>query len=195
MVSLTLQGTNTGVRPMNRKSFVAAAAAVLVSFGLAAAPEAEANGKGKNKGPNLVEVAIAVNSEGQFAGSFDTLIAAVLAADESVLKRLEAKRQSTVFAPTDDAFAALGLTPANIGTLDQDALTQILLYHVVNGRRDSNDVLGSTQLRTLQGGFLRQDSGTLIDNSTDSFNANIIVTDVPASNGIIHAIDAVLLPF
>jgi len=89
----------------------------------------------------------------------------------------------------------LRLNPGNIGTLDQDALTQILLYHVVNGRRDSNDVIGSTQLRTLQGGFLRQDSGTLIDNNTDSFNANIIVTDVPASNGIIHAIDAVLLPF
>jgi len=180
---------------MNRKSFIAAAAAVLVSFGLAAAPEAEANGKGKSKGPNLVEVAIAVNSSGQFAGAFDTLIAAVLAADPAVVERLTAKRQSTVFAPTDDAFAALGLNPGNIGTLDQDALTQILLYHVVNGRRDSNDVIGSTQLRTLQGGFLRQDSGTLIDNNTDSFNANIIVTDVPASNGIIHAIDAVLLPF
>jgi uncharacterized surface protein with fasciclin (FAS1) repeats len=112
-----------------------------------------------------------------------------------VLKRLSAKRQSTVFAPTDGAFAALGLDASNIGSLDQDALTQILLYHVVNGRRDANDVIGSTQLRTLQGGFLRQDSGTLIDNNADSFNANIIVTDVPASNGIIHAIDAVLLPF
>jgi len=73
-----------------------------------------------------------VNSSGPFAGQFDTLIAAVLAADPAVVQRLTAKRQSTVFAPTDGAFEALGLTPANIGTLDEGALTQILLYHVVN---------------------------------------------------------------
>jgi uncharacterized surface protein with fasciclin (FAS1) repeats len=177
---------------MNRKSFIAAAAAVVaLTFGLAAAPEAEANPA--PTGNTIVDVAIAVNSSGDFAGSFDTLIAAVLAADEAVLKRLTAKRQSTVFAPTDDAFAALGLTPANIGTLDQDVLTQILLYHVVNGRRDSNDVIGSTQLRTLQGTFLRQSTGILTDNLGRP--ATIIVTDVPASNGIIHAIDAVVLPF
>jgi uncharacterized surface protein with fasciclin (FAS1) repeats len=178
---------------MNRKSFIAATAAVLVSFGLAAAEEAEANGKGKNKAPNLVEVALAVNSSGPFAGAFDTLIAAVGVADPAVVARLTAKRQSTVFAPTDAAFAALGLTPENIGTLDQDVLTQILLYHVVNGRRDSNDVLGSTQLRTLQGTFLKQSTGILTDNLGRT--ATIIVTDVPASNGIIHAIDAVVLPF
>jgi uncharacterized surface protein with fasciclin (FAS1) repeats len=176
---------------MNRKSLIAAAAAVLVSFGLAAAPEAEANPK--PTGNTIVDVAIAVNSSGDFAGSFDTLIAAVLAADPAVIQRLSAKRQSTVFAPTDDAFAALGLDATNIGALDQDVLTQILLYHVVNGRRDSNDVIGSTQLRTLQGGFLKQSTGILTDNLDRT--ATIIVTDVPASNGIIHAIDAVVLPF
>jgi len=179
---------------MNRKSFIAAAAAVLaLTFGLAAAPEAEANGKGKTKGPNLVEVAIAVNSSGPYAGQFDTLIAAVLAADPAVVQRLTAKRQSTVFAPTDGAFEALGLNPANVGTLDEGALTQILLYHVVNGRRDANDVLASSQLRTLQGTFLQQSAGRLTDNL--GREASIIVTDVPASNGIIHAIDAVVLPF
>lgn len=178
---------------MNRKTFIAAAAAVLVSFGMAAAPEAEANGKEKNKGPNLVERAIAVNSAGPYAGQFDTLIAAVLAADPAVLQRLSAKRQSTVFAPTDGAFEALGFTPENIGTLDEGVLTQILLYHVVNGRRDANDVLASTQLRTLQGTFLQQSAGRLTDNLDRE--ASIIVTDVPASNGIIHAIDAVVLPF
>lgn len=97
---------------MNRKNFIAAAAAALaLTFGLATAPEAEANGKSKQKGPTLVDVAIAVNSSGPFAGQFDTLIAAVLAADPAVLQRLSAKRQSTVFAPTDGAFEALGLTP------------------------------------------------------------------------------------
>jgi uncharacterized surface protein with fasciclin (FAS1) repeats len=179
---------------MNRKTFIAAAAAVLaLTFGLAAAPEAEANGKGKNKGPTLVDVAIAVNSSGPYAGQFDTLIAAVLAADPAVVQRLTAKRQSTVFAPTDGAFEALGLTPDNIETLDQGALTQILLYHVLNGRRDSNEVLASDRLRTLQGTFLMQSAGTLTDNLGRA--ANIIVVDVPASNGIIHAIDAVVLPF
>jgi uncharacterized surface protein with fasciclin (FAS1) repeats len=177
---------------MNRKSFIAAAAAVLVSFGLAAAPQASASQPVPAN--NIVDVAIAVNSAGPFAGAFDTLIAAVLAADPAVIKRLTAKRQSTVFAPTDDAFAALGLTPDNIAdALDEATLTQILLYHVVNGRRDSNDVIGSTQLRTLQGGFLKQSTGILTDNLGRT--ATIVVTDVPASNGIIHAIDAVVLPF
>jgi uncharacterized surface protein with fasciclin (FAS1) repeats len=177
---------------MNRKSFIAAAAAVVVSFGLAAAPQAKADPK--PTGNTIVDVAIAVNSEGAFAGAFDTLIAAVQAADPAVIKRLTAKRQSTVFAPTDDAFAALGLTPDNIAdALDEATLTQILLYHVVNGRRDSNDVIGSTQLRTLQGGFLKQSTGILTDSLGRT--ATIIVTDVPASNGIIHAIDAVVLPF
>ena len=142
----------------------------------------------------LVDVAIAVNTEGPFAGSFDTLIAAVLAADPAVLKTLSGRGQFTVFAPTDDAFAALGLTPDNIGAaLDQDTLTQILLYHVARGRRDAADVLDSSRIRTLQRGFLMQEGGVLTDKLGRT--ANIIVTDVPATNGIIHAIDAVVLPF
>jgi len=144
-------------------------------------------------GPTIVDVAIAVNSEGPFAGAFDTLIAAVLAADPAVVATLSGNGQFTVFAPTDDAFAALGLTPQNVGTLDQGALTQILLYHVARGRRDSGQVLASDRIRTLQGGFLMQDSGVLTDNLGRT--ANIIVTDVEAANGIIHAIDAVVLPF
>jgi uncharacterized surface protein with fasciclin (FAS1) repeats len=175
---------------MNSKFFIAAAAAVLVSFGLAA-PQAKADPK--PTGNTIVDVALAVNSEGPFAGQFDTLIAAVLAADPAVVQRLSAKRQSTVFAPTDDAFAALGLTPETVQTLDVGFLTEVLLYHVLNGRRDSNEVLASTRLRTAQGGFLTQSSGALTDNL--GRNANIIVVDVPASNGIIHAIDAVVLPF
>ena len=181
---------------MNRKSFIAAAAAVLVSFGVAGAPAAQAGPQ--SKGANIVDVAIALNTSGPFAGQFDTLIAAVLAADPAVLQRLSAKRQSTVFAPTDAAFEALDLTPANIATaLDEATLTQILLYHVVNGRRDSTDVLGSTQLRTLQGGFLKQASGVLTDKvgRTATIGAGVGAVDVPASNGIIHAIDAVVLPF
>jgi len=144
-------------------------------------------------GPTIVDVAIEVNSEGPFAGQFDTLIAALLAADPAVLATLSGNGQFTVFAPTDDAFAELGLNPDNIGDLDQAFLTDVLLYHVARGRRDSDDVLASSRIRMLKGGFLFQSEGALTDNLDRT--ATIIVTDVPAANGIIHAIDAVVLPY
>jgi len=159
-------------------------------FAVAFAPSALA----APPGPTIVDVAIAINTEGPFAGQFDTLIAAVLAADPVVLATLSGNGQFTVFAPTDDAFALLGLDENNIGTaLSQEDLTDILLYHVARGRRNSEDVLDSTRIRTLYREFLFQDGGVL----TDSLgrDATIIVTDVPAANGIIHAINAVVLPF
>ena len=145
-----------------------------------------------SKGPNLVDVAVAVNSEGAYAGYFDTLYAAVLAADPAVLETLTGNGQHTVFAPTDEAFAALGLTPENVGSLDQADLTEILLYHVANGRRDAEDVTSSKKIRTLLKEFVQQDNGVLTSNN--GAPATIIVPDVPAANGIIHVIDAVLLP-
>ena len=144
-------------------------------------------------GPTVVDVAIAINSEGPFAGQFDTLIAAVLAADPAVLETISGNGQFTVFAPTDDAFATLDITPENVGELDQGFLTDVLLYHVARGRRYSSIVLESTRIRVLYRSFLYQDSGTLMDNL--GREANIIVTDVEAANGIIHAIDAVVLPY
>jgi len=150
-------------------------------------------GKGQ-PGPTIVEVVIAVNSEGPFAGSFDTLIAAILAADQSVIMALTGNGQYTVFGPTDDAFAALGLDETNIGSaFSQDVLTEILLYHVRRGRLYAEDVLMKTRLRMLYPGFLFQDGGVLTDNL--GREANIIVTDVEAGNGIIHVIDAVVLPY
>lgn len=141
-------------------------------------------------GPSIVDVAIAVNEE---TGEFSTLIAAVLAADPAVLATLSGNGQFTVFAPTDAAFAELGLDADNVGDLDQGALTQILLYHVARGRVNSSGVLGRTRIRTLQGGFLAQSGGVLTDNL--GREATIIATDVPAGNGLIHVIDAVVLPF
>ncbi len=169
--------------------FLFLAFAFVMAFALA--PASEAKGP---KGPTLVDVALAVNGPGSpYEGQFDTLIAAVLAADPAVLKTLNGNGQHTVFAPTDDAFADLGLNPDNVDDLPKDALTQILLYHVTNGRREAEEVLSSSRLRTLQRGFLQQSGGVLTDNL--GRQANIIVTDVPAANGVIHVIDAVVLPF
>jgi uncharacterized surface protein with fasciclin (FAS1) repeats len=147
------------------------------------------------KGPTIVDVAIEINTNTNslYFGAFDTLIAAVLAADPAVIGTLSGNGQYTVFAPTDYAFAMRGLNDENVGTLPQDVLTEILLYHVAHGRRDAEDVLDSSRIRTLQRGFVFQSGGVLTD--AVGYDSNIIVTDVPAANGIIHAIDAVLLPY
>lgn len=171
-----------------------------IFFGLlSAVAHAEGPQGGPNKGPTIVNVAIAINSEGDFAGTFDILIAAVLAADPAVVETLDGRGQHTVFAPTDGAFEnALGATEEEIlqliedGVLDAEALTPILLYHVAKGRRDSGDVTTSTQVRMINREFVQVSGVNLTD-----INGNvstIIVTDVPATNGIIHAIDGVLLP-
>jgi uncharacterized surface protein with fasciclin (FAS1) repeats len=177
---------------MNGRTFLGSIiASAALALGLAAPLAAQASQP--TPANNIVDVAIAANTSGPYAGAFDTLIAAVLAADPAVVKRLTSKRQSTVFAPTDDAFAKLGLTAANVGTLPKEFLTDVLVYHVLNGRRGSAGILASTRLRTLQGGILRQAGGVLTDNL--GRQAAIIVTDVPASNGVIHAIDTVVLPY
>lgn len=145
------------------------------------------------KGQTIVDVAIAVNSEGTYAGYFDALIAAVLAADPSVASTLTGNGQFTVFAPTDAAFEALGITPDNVGTLNKGFLTDVLLYHVAHGRRYASDVVASDRINTLYKDFLFQEGGILTDKLGRT--ANIIVTDVEAANGIIHVIDAVVLPY
>jgi uncharacterized surface protein with fasciclin (FAS1) repeats len=135
---------------------------------------------------SIVDTAIAANAPGgPFEGQLDTLITAVVAAD--LVGVLDGRGQFTVFAPTDGAFAALGLDPSNVGSLDNAFLTDVLLYHVANGRRDAADVVSSTKLRRLNG------QCTAIDGATID-GANIIVTDIFTTNGVIHVIDAVLLP-
>ena len=148
----------------------------------------------KPQGATIVDTVIAANASGPYAGSFDTLIAALQAADPAVLHALGGNGQFTVFGPTDDAFAALNLNPGNVGSaFPQSTLTEILQYHVARGRRGATDVTSASQIRTLQGGFI-QISGTTL---TDAVNrtSNIVVPDVAASNGVIHVIDAVVLPY
>ena len=123
------------------------------------------------------------------AGQFTTLLAAADAA--GLVDTLKGDGPLTVFAPTDAAFAALGLNPDNVGDLPQDVLTSILLYHVAPGARDAADVVSSSRIRTLDGGFLRV---SLSGGAAYVNDAQIVATDIRASNGIIHVIDAVLIP-
>lgn len=184
---------------------VTALCAVLVA-GLGFAPEAEAGKKRKRTQPqsaagyvaatpSLVDVAIAANTEGPYAGSFDILLAAVGAAEPVVATALSTRGQLTVFAPTDTAFEAL-LAELNVTAEDllasTELLTDVLLYHVSNGRQPSNAVLGKRQIRMLKGGFVYQSNGILTDNN--GREVGFVVTDIPASNGVIHVIDTVLLP-
>jgi uncharacterized surface protein with fasciclin (FAS1) repeats len=129
-------------------------------------------------------VAVASSTEG-----FSTLVAAVTAA--GLVETLQGPGPFTVFAPTDEAFAAL---PA--GTLDalllpenSEVLTKILTYHVVSGEVLAADVTAG-DVATVEGQAITvsTDGGVRVNDS------NVIATDVMASNGVIHVIDAVLLP-
>jgi uncharacterized surface protein with fasciclin (FAS1) repeats len=112
----------------------------------------------------------------------------LLAADPSIFATLNGPGQFTVFAPTDDAFAAAGINvlPA------PEVLNAVLTYHVAPGRRAANAVTRMSQINTLNGQFIRVSGTTLTDASGRSMN--ITVPDIAASNGIIHVIDNVLLP-
>jgi len=164
-------------------------AAVVLAVGSAGTAFAGPKGQGP-KGPTIVDVAAFVNSQ---SGEFETLIAAVNAADPAVAATLTGGGQHTVFAPTNAAFAALGLNPTNLCLLSTDDLTKILLYHVARGNRDPGEVTSSDTIRTLLGARLEQANGVLKDQLGRS--ADIVMPNVPAANGIIHVINAVVLPF
>ncbi len=168
--------------------FVYAVLIAVLAFGAFAAPAAYA----APKGPTILDVAKAYNAQ---TGEFSILIAAINAADPSVARTLSGNGQFTVFAPTDAAFASLlnelGLSADQLLS-NQALVTKVLLYHVVRGNRDSADILGSSRIRTLERGFLFQSGGVLTD--ANGRTANIIATDIKASNGVIHVIDRVVLP-
>ncbi|MCB9421014.1 MAG: fasciclin domain-containing protein [Ardenticatenaceae bacterium] len=133
--------------------------------------------------PNIMDIAAADDR-------FDTLEAAVKAAN--LADALAAPGNLTVFAPTDDAFAALPAELIDALLADPSgALTQILLYHVVPGSLSSADVLASSSLETLQGSDL---TVSLRNGKPYVNDSQIIITDIQAKNGIIHVIDAVLVP-
>jgi uncharacterized surface protein with fasciclin (FAS1) repeats len=130
---------------------------------------------------------------------FTTLLAAVLAADPLVLEELSSGGPYTVFAPTDAAFAAaleaLGVTAEDV-LADQALLTGILAYHVVPGTLSAATVVGAAgetgfSALTLAGttvNVMVHGEGVMVN------DANVVSTDIYAINGVIHVIDAVLLP-
>ena len=156
-----------------RRTAYAAAMAVPLMVGAVAA-----------KAADIVDTAVS-------AGQFNTLVAAVQAA--GLVDTLKGEGPFTVFAPTDEAFANL---PA--GTVDdllkpenRDQLVAVLTYHVVPGKVMSSDIAGKKMdVDTVQGSKLSVDAtdGVKVD------NANVVTPDVEASNGVIHVIDAVVLP-
>ncbi len=124
------------------------------------------------------------------AGIFNTLLAAVDAA--GLTATLQGDGPFTVFAPTDDAFAAIDPDALNALLADPPALAAILAYHVVPGALTAADVLASTSLSTVNGAdatiSLDGDGNPRID------DAIIIGTDIGAKNGIVHIIDRVIFP-
>ena len=136
------------------------------------------------KAQDIVDTAIA-------AGQFGTLVAAVQAAD--LVDTLKSEGPFTVFAPTDEAFAALpeGTVENLLKPENKDQLIAVLTYHVVPGAVMSGDIAGKKlEVATVQGSELSIDAtmGVKVDNAT------VVSADIETSNGVIHVIDQVLLP-
>ncbi|MES0809587.1 fasciclin domain-containing protein [Roseibium sp. SCPC15] len=125
------------------------------------------------------------------AGSFNTLVAAVQAA--GLVETLKGEGPFTVFAPTDEAFAKLpaGTVENLLKPENKDQLVAVLTYHVVPGKVMSSDIAGKkAEVASVQGSEISVDAtdGVKVD------DANVVTADVEASNGVIHVIDAVILP-
>ncbi len=121
------------------------------------------------------------------AGNFKTLVAAVQAA--GLVDTLKGKGPFTVFAPTDEAFAKIPKATLDGLLKDKAALTKILTYHVVPGKVMAKDVKAGT-VKTVQGGDI-----TLATSGGVTVNgAKVVAADVAADNGVIHAIDTVIMP-
>ncbi len=121
------------------------------------------------------------------AGSFKTLATALQAA--GLVDTLKGKGPFTVFAPTDEAFAKVPKDQLDALLKDKAKLTAVLTYHVVPGKVMAADVKAG-KVKTVQGGEITVSTmgGVKVD------AANVVKTDIVADNGVIHVIDAVILP-
>ncbi len=178
----TLKLTNTYVNSkentMLKKLFTALT--LTVSFAFLSIAHAGHHGMKKD----IVDVAAA-------NGSFNTLVAAVKAAD--LVTTLKGDGPFTVFAPTDEAFAKLpkGTVEMLLKPENKDKLAAVLTYHVVAGKVMAADVVKVDSAATVQGQkvMVKVEGGNVMINK-----AKVVMADVKASNGVIHVIDTVLLP-
>ena len=124
------------------------------------------------------------------AGTFNTLVAAVGAAD--LVDVLKGDGPFTVFAPTDEAFAALpeGTVENLLLPENKEQLIAVLTYHVISGKVMSTDLQDDMMAATVQGSSVTID----LDNGVMVDGANVVAADIEATNGVIHVIDAVILP-
>jgi uncharacterized surface protein with fasciclin (FAS1) repeats len=124
------------------------------------------------------------------AGSFKTLVAAIQAA--GLVDTLKGEGPFTVFAPTDDAFAALpeGTVEDLLKPENKDKLTAILTYHVVPGKVMSTDLSDDMMAKTVEGSEIKVD----LDNGVMVNDATVVTADIAADNGVIHVIDKVIMP-
>ena len=155
------------------------AAVAVTAFGLAAGAS-----NGHAAGKDIVDTAVE-------AGQFTTLAAALEAA--GLVETLKGDGPFTVFAPTDEAFAALpaGTVESLLKPENREKLTAILTYHVVPGRYAAADVSGMATATTVNGEAVdirSAGSGVMVD------GARVVKADIAASNGVIHVIDKVLMP-
>ena len=149
-------------------------------FTLALSMFAAAGHHGMKK--DIVDTAVA-------AGDFNTLVTAVKAA--GLVETLKGEGPFTVFAPTDAAFAKVPTDTLNALLADKAALANVLTYHVVAGKVMAADVVKLTSAVTVQGQAV---SIEVKDGKVYVNGAQVVTTDIKASNGVVHVIDAVILP-
>ena len=176
---------------------------------LMTAPFILANNNDPNKNNNNEVTTVVTEDKATIVGvaasnaDFSTLVAAVKAA--GLVETLSSEGPFTVFAPTNDAFAKLpeGTVESLLKEENKGALTSILTYHVVAGKFAAADVLkaikdndGKFIITTVNGEKLKAytKDGKVMLKDAKGNTSTIILTDVEASNGVIHAIDSVVMP-
>jgi len=154
------------------------AVAILSLFTGALAVQADDHGMQKD----IVDTAIA-------ADDFETLVTAVQAA--GLVETLKGDGPFTVFAPTDAAFAKIPAADLEALLADKEQLTAVLTYHVVPGKVMAADVMGLDSATTVQGSDV---DIQVVEGGVQVDGANVVQTNIEASNGVIHVIDSVIMP-
>ena len=164
----------------------AALGIVFVTLGAAAflLPACHRNGEGRMAKLDIVGTAIS-------AGDFNTLVTALKAAD--LVATLQGPGPYTVFAPTDEAFGKLpaGTVENLLKPENKGKLASILTYHVVPGRVTASEVVKLSHAKTVNGQSVAIKT---VGESVMVDGANVVKTDIECTNGVIHVIDAVILP-